>query len=68
MLVLSRKKDEEIVINLGSELVTVKVVDVRGDRVRLGVSAPSTVAVHRREVFEAINQWQAKPALCAALP
>lgn len=68
MLVLSRKKDEQIVITLGSQLVTVKIVDVRGDRVRLGIDAPANVAVHRQEVFEALNQWQGKPELCATAP
>ena len=66
MLVLSRKKDEQIIISLGSMRVTVKVVDVRGDRVRLGIDAPESVAVHRQEVFDALGQWQPKPALAAA--
>ena len=66
MLVLSRKKDEQIVINLGAQLVTIKVVDVRGDRVRLGIEAPSSVSVHRQEVQDALAQWKAKPGLYAA--
>lgn len=52
MLVLSRKKDESIVIN-GSIVVTV--VEVRGDKVRLGIVAPRDVSVHRSEVIEAIE-------------
>jgi len=52
MLVLSRKKDESIVIN-GSIVVTV--VEVRGDKVRLGIVAPRDVSVHRSEVIEAIQ-------------
>ena len=51
MLVLSRKKDESIVINND---ITIVVVEIRGDKVRLGVEAPKEVPVHRREVFEAI--------------
>jgi carbon storage regulator len=51
MLVLSRKKDESIVINNDIRIV---VVEIRGDKVRLGVEAPKEVPVHRREVFEAI--------------
>ncbi len=51
MLVLSRKKNESIVIN---DNITVVIVDVRGDKVRLGVDAPSDVTVHRKEVFDAI--------------
>jgi len=53
MLVLSRRKDEDIVI--GDDIV-VKVVDVRGDKVRLGIEAPRDKAVHRREVYEAIQR------------
>jgi carbon storage regulator len=51
MLVLSRKKDESIVINND---ITIVVVEIRGDKVRLGVEAPREVPVHRQEVFEAI--------------
>lgn len=60
MLVLTRKKDEEIVIpvKVGDrvELIVVEIVEVRGDKVRLGVSAPPEIPVHRREVYEAICQ------------
>lgn len=52
MLVLSRKKDESIVINHD---ITIVVVEIRGDKVRLGIEAPKEVPVHRREVFEAIE-------------
>lgn len=51
MLVLSRKKDEAIVIN---DNITIVVVEIRGDKVRLGIEAPKEVPVHRQEVFEAI--------------
>ncbi|MFN5768772.1 MAG: carbon storage regulator CsrA [Pirellulaceae bacterium] len=53
MLVLSRKKNESIVINND---ITIIVVEIRGDKVRLGVEAPKEVPVHRREVFEAIQK------------
>ena len=53
MLVLSRKKNESIVIN---DNITVVVVEVRRDRVRLGVECPKEVPVHRREVFDAIRR------------
>lgn len=56
MLVLSRKKNESIIIN---DHITVTVVEIRGDKVRLGIDAPKEVSVHRREVYEAI-QNQAK--------
>lgn len=51
MLVLSRKKNESIIIN---DHITVTVVEIRGDKVRLGIDAPKDVTVHRREVYEAI--------------
>lgn len=53
MLVLSRKKNESIVINNDIKIV---VVEIRGDKVRLGVEAPKEVPVHRREVFDAIHR------------
>jgi carbon storage regulator len=52
MLVLSRKKNESIVINNN---ITITVVEIRGDKVRLGIVAPKEVPVHRQEVFEAIQ-------------
>lgn len=52
MLVLSRKKNECIIIN---DHITVTVVEIRGDKVRLGIDAPKDVTVHRREVYEAIQ-------------
>jgi len=51
MLVLSRKKNESIVIN---DDITIVVVEIRGDKVRLGVEAPKKVPVHRREIYDAI--------------
>ncbi|HJN12010.1 MAG: carbon storage regulator CsrA [Pirellulaceae bacterium] len=53
MLVLSRKKNESIVI---SNDITIVVVEIRGDKVRLGVEAPKEVPVHRREVYDAIKR------------
>ena len=58
MLVLSRKKNESIVIN---DDITIVVVEIRGDKVRLGVEAPKEVPVHRREVFDAIHRNEATP-------
>ena len=52
MLVLSRQKNEKIRI---SDDITVTVVEIRGDKVRLGIDAPQTVAVHRQEVYDAIH-------------
>ena len=65
MLVLSRQKDESIMI--GDE-VEITIVDVRGDKVRLGINAPRNIAVHRKEIYLAIqkekeeNEKQAHPA------
>jgi carbon storage regulator len=53
MLVLSRKRDERIVIG---DNIVITVVDVRGDKVRLGIEAPSEVPVHRQEVLEAMRR------------
>jgi len=53
MLVLSRLRDETIMI--GDE-IEITVVDIRGDKVRLGISAPTKIAVHRKEVYEAIKK------------
>lgn len=53
MLVLSRKRDERIVIG---DNIVITVVEVRGDKVRLGIEAPSEVPVHRQEVLEAMKR------------
>jgi len=57
MLVLSRKKDEKIIIG---ENITLMVIEIRGDKVRLGIDAPKEVTVHRQEVYEAIKKEQAE--------
>lgn len=53
MLVLSRKKNESIVID---DRIKITVVEIRGDKVRLGVDAPKEVPVHRQEVYDAIHR------------
>lgn len=53
MLVLSRKKNESIVID---DIIVVTVIEIRGDKVRLGIDAPTEVGIHRREVWAAIQQ------------
>lgn len=53
MLVLSRQRDESIII--GDDVV-ITIVDIRGDKVRLGIEAPGEIPVHRREVYEAIQR------------
>ena len=59
MLVLSRQRDETIMI--GDE-IEISVVDIRGDKVRLGISAPTRIAVHRKEVYEAIKKENTQAA------
>lgn len=59
MLVLSRQRDESIVIN---DNVVVTIVDIRGDKVRLGIEAPHEVPVHRREVYDAIQRENQRAA------
>lgn len=53
MLVLSRQRDETIMIG---DDIEITVVDIRGDKVRLGINAPGSVPVHRKEVYEAIRR------------
>lgn len=60
MLVLSRKKNEKIIIN---DDISITVVEIRGDKVRLGIEAPREVPVHRGEVYEAIRRQQAANAV-----
>ncbi len=60
MLVLSRQRDESIIIG---DNVVITVVDVRGDKVKLGIDAPKEITVHRREVYEAIQRENRQAAL-----
>lgn len=53
MLILSRKRNESIVIN---DDITIVVVEIRGDKVRLGIDCPKEIPVHRREVYDAIHR------------
>jgi len=55
MLVLSRCKDESIMVG---DDVEITIVDIRGRKVRLGINAPRNIAVHRKEIYEAIQQQQ----------
>ena len=59
MLVLSRHRDESIMI--GDDIV-ITVVDIRGDKVRLGIDAPTDIPVHRQEVYDAIQRENRKAA------
>lgn len=53
MLVLSRQRDESIIIG---DHIVITIVDIRGDKVRLGIEAPTEIPVHRQEVYEAIQR------------
>jgi carbon storage regulator len=57
MLVLSRQRDESIIIG---DNIIITIVDIRGDKVRLGIEAPTEIPVHRQEVYEAIQRENAK--------
>ena len=59
MLVLSRKKNEAVVIN---GYIKVTIVEVRGDKVRLGIDAPQDIAIHREEIAEVIAEKEASVA------
>ncbi len=59
MLVLSRQRDESIIIG---DNIVLTVVDIRGDKVRLGIDAPKEVPVHRQEVYEAIQRENRRAA------
>jgi len=58
MLILTRRVGESVVIG---EDVTVTVLGVKGNQVRIGINAPKTVAVHREEIFERIKSGQGAP-------
>jgi carbon storage regulator len=59
MLVLSRQRDESIIIG---DNIVVTIVDIRGDKVRLGINAPTEIPVHRQEVYEAIQRENMRSA------
>ena len=64
MLVLSRQRDETIMIGDDIELT---IVDIRGDKVRIGIKAPASVAVHRKEVYDAIKRENEQAARLGAM-
>lgn len=60
MLVLTRKKDQTIVIN---DNIEITVLDIQGEQVRIGINAPRSVAIHRKEVFLEIQEENRKAAV-----
>jgi len=56
MLVLTRKKHEQLVIQYGKETIIVRVVAIMGDRVQIGVTAPRSVTIHREEVARRLSE------------
>ena len=65
MLVLSRKKNESIVID---DNIVITIVEVRGDKVRLGIQAPKDVPIHRSEVYAAIHQEKSPASGDSSVP
>jgi carbon storage regulator len=65
MLVLTRKKDQTIVIN---DNIEITVLDIQGDQVRIGINAPRSVAIHRKEVFLEIQEENKKAAEARNIP
>lgn len=65
MLVLSRRKDETIMIG---DTIEITIVDIKGDTVRVGITAPRSVAVHRKEIYEAIQRENIAAAKEQAVP
>ena len=61
MLVLSRQRDESIIIGMAPNIVRVTVVDIRGDKVRLGIEANTDIPVHREEIYDKILREGNKP-------
>ena len=65
MLVLTRKRNESIVIN---DVIKITVVEIRGDKVRIGVEAPREIDVHRQEVYDQIHGRRPEPLTPAEKP
>jgi len=65
MLVYSRKKNESIIIG---DNILVTVVEVRGDKVRLGIELPKEIPIHRKEIYDAIRNMSASEPAPAAMP
>ncbi len=65
MLVLSRQRDESIIIG---DNIVITIVDIRGDKVRLGIQAPKEIPVHRQEVYDAIKREAAQPQKTDPIP
>ena len=58
MLVLSRKRDEAIIIGHGEDAIRITVVDIRNGKIRIGVEAPKDIPVNRKEVYDAIRRLE----------
>ncbi len=65
MIVLSRKKNESLVI---SDNIIVTVIEIRGDKVRLGIESPRDMPLHRKEVYDAIRRAELPPEISAPSP
>ena len=54
MLVLTRQKEQKIIIEIGGQCMTITVADVRGDKIRLGFDAPANFKIYRQEIYDAV--------------
>lgn len=68
MLILSRYQDERIVIAVGGEVVEVAIASVKGKKVRLGIKATPSVAIHRAEVWERIQRGEGDGGASSSVP
>lgn len=66
MLILSRKEDEKIIIDFNGEIVEVMVVDIQGDKVRLGIEANRRVVIHREEVYRRLQAGETPCSMAKA--
>jgi len=62
MLVLTRKKDQSIIVN---DNIEITVVDIQGDQIRLGITAPKNVSIHRKEIYLEIQEENKRAAMSA---
>lgn len=65
MLILSRRKDDKIIID---DVIEISIIEIKGDQIKIGINAPDNVKIYRHEVFEAIKKENADAAASTMLP
>jgi carbon storage regulator len=65
MLILTRRVGEKLMIDLGAETITITVIGVKGNQVRMGVDAPKRIPVHREEIYDRIKRQASAPKAVA---